>query len=121
MSLGRRMGIFIGCLTIVVGAVVQATATNLAAFMIGRLMLGVGAALGPSAALPYVCEMAHPSFRGAMTGIYTTFWSVGSIPGTFIPYATSYIAGPMSWRIPLAIQCMYSGIVLLFIFFLPEV
>jgi hypothetical protein len=30
-----------------------------------------------------VSEMAHPSFRGAMTGIYTTFYFVGAIPGTF--------------------------------------
>ncbi|RDW89667.1 putative MFS lactose protein [Coleophoma cylindrospora] len=86
---GRRWGMFFGAAVIIIGACVQATAQNLAAFMIGRFMLGVGAALGPSAALPYVSEMAHPSFRGSMTGVYTTFYYVGAIPGTFIPYGTS--------------------------------
>lgn len=80
---GRRWGMFFGAAVIIVGTIIQATSTNLAAFMIGRFMLGVGAALGPSAALPYVSEMAHPAFRGSMTGVYTTFYWIGAIPGTF--------------------------------------
>ncbi|PQE28613.1 MFS lactose permease protein [Rutstroemia sp. NJR-2017a WRK4] len=51
---GRRWGMFLGAAIIIVGAVVQATSTSLAAFMIGRFMLGVGAAMGPSSALPYL-------------------------------------------------------------------
>ncbi|KAF7898873.1 uncharacterized protein EAF01_008086 [Botrytis porri] len=117
---GRRWGMFLGAGVIIVGAIVQATSQNLAAFMIGRFMLGVGAAMGPSSALPYVSEMAHPSFRGAMTGVYTTFYFVGAIPGTFIPYATSYINGSQAWRIPLWLQMTFSGIVFLLVLFLPE-
>ncbi|THV46703.1 hypothetical protein BGAL_0366g00100 [Botrytis galanthina] len=117
---GRRWGMFLGAGVIIVGAIVQATSQNLAAFMIGRFMLGVGAAMGPSSALPYVSEMAHPSFRGAMTGVYTTFYFVGAIPGTFIPYATSYINGSQAWRIPLWLQMTFSGIVFISVLFLPE-
>ncbi|KAI9729154.1 MAG: hypothetical protein M1834_007061 [Cirrosporium novae-zelandiae] len=101
---GRRVGMFIGAATIIIGACVQASSHNLGGFMAGRFIVGVGAALGPSAALPYVSEMAHPSFRGAMTGVYTTFYFVGSIPGTFVPYGTSFINGTRSWRIPLWLQ-----------------
>ncbi|KAF7880349.1 uncharacterized protein EAF02_007195 [Botrytis sinoallii] len=117
---GRRWGMFLGAGVIIVGAIVQATSQNLGAFMIGRFMLGVGAAMGPSSALPYVSEMAHPSFRGAMTGVYTTFYFVGAIPGTFIPYATSYIHGSQAWRIPLWLQMNFSGIVFILVLFLPE-
>lgn len=88
---GRRWGMFFGAVVIIVGACIQASAQNLAAFMIGRFMLGVGAALGPSAALPYVSEMAHPTFRGSMTGVYTTFYFVGAIPGTFSKFSTFYM------------------------------
>ncbi|KAI9743635.1 MAG: hypothetical protein M1818_002951 [Claussenomyces sp. TS43310] len=109
---GRRWGMFFGAAIIIIGSIVQATSQNLAAFMIGRFLLGVGAALGPSAALPYVSEMAHPSFRGSMTGVYTTFYFVGAIPGTFIPYGTSYLVSTEAWRIPLWLQMVYSGIVL---------
>lgn len=117
---GRRWGMFLGAGVIIVGAIIQATSKSLAAFMIGRFLLGVGAAMGPSSALPYVSEMAHPSFRGAMTGVYTTFYFVGAIPGTFIPYGTSYINGSQAWRIPLWLQMTFSGIVFVSVLFLPE-
>jgi MFS family permease len=117
---GRRFGMFFGAVVIIVGTCVQGTSQNLAAFMIGRFMIGVGAALGPSAALPYVSEMAHPAFRGAMTGGYTTFWYVCAIPGTFVPYGTSYIAGTLSWRIPVWLQMMFSGVVACGVLWLPE-
>ncbi|KAM3083404.1 hypothetical protein ACMFMG_004055 [Clarireedia jacksonii] len=67
-----------------------------------------------------VSEMAHPSFRGAMTGIYTTFYFVGAIPGTFVPYGTSYISSSQAWRIPLWLQMTFSGVVLFSVLFLPE-
>ncbi|CCD48354.1 hypothetical protein BofuT4_P107380.1 [Botrytis cinerea T4] len=38
---GRRWGMFLGAGVIIIGAIVQATSQNLAAFMIGRFMLGM--------------------------------------------------------------------------------
>jgi hypothetical protein len=38
--------------------------------------------------------MAHPAFRGAMTGVYTTFYFVGAIPGTFSSYPTIFSSEP---------------------------
>jgi hypothetical protein len=52
---------------------------------------------------------------------YNTFWFIGGIPGTFIPYGTSTIAGSNSWRIPVWLQMTFSGIVLVFSLWLPEV
>jgi hypothetical protein len=52
---------------------------------------------------------------------YNTFWFIGGIPGTFIPYGTSTIAGSNSWRIPIWLQMSFSGIVVCFTLFLPEV
>ncbi|KAM0158784.1 hypothetical protein ACHAPG_003960 [Botrytis cinerea] len=57
---GRRWGMFLGAGVIIIGAIVQATSQNLAAFMIGRFMLGVGAAMGPSSALPYLTMFSSP-------------------------------------------------------------
>ncbi len=112
---------FSGALTIVVGTCVQATSQNLAAFMIGRFILGFGVAISASSGPAYVSEMAHPSYRGVMTGLYNTFWFVGGIPGTFVPYGTSKIEGNNSWRIPVWLQMTFAGIVLVFSLLLPEV
>ncbi|ORY17422.1 general substrate transporter [Clohesyomyces aquaticus] len=117
---GRKWGMFLGCLIIVVGTCVQATCHNLGGFMGGRFILGFGVAITSTAGPAYASEMAHPAYRGVLTGIFNTFWFVGGIPGTFVPYGTSTMAGTISWRIPIWLQMIFSGMVLFASPFLPE-
>ncbi|KAF2795406.1 general substrate transporter [Melanomma pulvis-pyrius CBS 109.77] len=117
---GRKWGMFIGCLIIIIGTCIQATCTNLGGFMGGRFVLGFGVAITSTAGPAYASEMAHPAYRGVLTGIFNTFWFVGGIPGTFIPYGTSELAGTTSWRIPVWLQMIFAGVVLFCSPFLPE-
>ncbi|KAH7078303.1 hypothetical protein FB567DRAFT_132151 [Paraphoma chrysanthemicola] len=117
---GRKWGMFIGCSIIMVGACVQATCTNLGGFMGGRFVLGFGVAITSTAGPAYVSEMAHPVYRGVCTGVFNTFWYVGGIPGSFVPYGTNNIPGTQSWRIPVWLQMVFAGIVLVCSPFLPE-
>lgn len=111
---------FIGSLLIVIGTCIQATSQNLSQFMGGRFIVGFGVAITSSAGPAYVSEMAHPAYRGVMTGVYNCFWFIGGIPGAFVPAATEPLVGSKAWRIPLWVQMVYSCIVLLGIFLLPE-
>jgi MFS family permease len=111
---------FSGALIIIVGTCIQASSHGLGQFMGGRFILGFGVAITASAGPAYVSEMAHPSYRGAMTGAYNTFWYLGGIPGTFVPYGTEVIQGTNSWRIPIWLQMVFSGIVVVAAPFLPE-
>lgn len=88
--------------------------------MCGRFTLGFGVAITSCAGPTYVSELAHPSYRGLLTGVYNTFWFVGGIPGTFIPYGTNKFEGSISWRIPIWCQMIGAGIVLISSPFLPE-
>jgi MFS family permease len=117
---GRKWGMFIGCSIIMVGACVQATCTNLGGFMGGRFVLGFGVAITSTAGPAYVSEMAHPVYRGVCTGVFNTFWYVGGIPGSFVPFGTQHIEGTQSWRIPLWLQMVFAGTVLVCSPFLPE-
>ncbi|KAL2846317.1 general substrate transporter [Aspergillus pseudodeflectus] len=117
---GRRMGMAIGALWIIIGTLVQATCHNLGGFMAGRFLLGFGVATCATAGPAYVSEMAHPAYRGVMTGLYNVMWFGGGIPGTFIPWRTSMIEGTQSWRIPVWLQMVFSGLVLLLCFTIPE-
>jgi MFS family permease len=117
---GRKWGMFIGTAIIMVGACVQATCTNLGGFMGGRFVLGFGVAITSTAGPAYVSEMAHPVYRGVCTGVFNTFWYVGGIPGSFVPYGTSRIQTTMAWRIPIWLQMIFAGIVLVCSPFLPE-
>ncbi|PWY83558.1 general substrate transporter [Aspergillus heteromorphus CBS 117.55] len=117
---GRKIGMALGAIFIIIGTVVQATCHNLGGFMAGRFILGFGVAISATAGPAYVSEMAHPSYRGAMTGLYNVLWFGGGIPGTFIPWRTSQLQGTMSWRIPIWVQMVFSGLVLVFCPFIPE-
>lgn len=118
---GRRVGMALGAIFIIIGTIVQATCHNLGGFMAGRFILGFGVATSATAGPAYVSEIAHPAYRGAMTGLYNVLWFGGGIPGTFIPWRTSSIEGNMSWRIPIWLQMVFSGLVLCFCFTVPEV
>ena len=79
---GRRAGMFIGALTIIIGTVVQGTTSatgSLGQFMAGRFMLGFGVSIAASGGPIYVVEVCHPAYRGVVTALYNTFWYV--VPG----------------------------------------
>lgn len=66
---GRRVCIFVGCLIVLIGTAVQASAHEKGQFIGGRFVLGFGAALASAAGPAYTVEMAHPSYRGTMAGM----------------------------------------------------
>lgn len=67
---GRRIGMASGAVVIIVGAVVCTTATHIAQFIVGRLILGFGIAIVQIAAPSYCMEISPPHWRGRCTGIY---------------------------------------------------
>ncbi|KAH6695675.1 general substrate transporter [Plectosphaerella plurivora] len=117
---GRRMGMFVGAVVIIIGSCVQATSKTIGQFMGGRFLLGFGVSYCCIAAPTYVSEIAHPKWRGTLTGLYNCMWPVGAIIAGWVTYGASYITGNDGWRIPVWIQLVTSGIVALFVWFLPE-
>lgn len=117
---GRRWGMFIGATIIILGTCVQAPSTSLTMFMCGRFILGFGVSICCSAAPAYVAEIAHPAWRGTITGLYNTFWFIGSITATFTLYGTNKITSNLEWRLPIWLQMSFSGAVVLGCLFCPE-
>ncbi len=66
---GRRVCIFVGCLIVLIGTAVQASAHARGQFIGGRFVLGFGAALASAAGPAYTVELAHPAYRGTMAGM----------------------------------------------------
>lgn len=118
--LGRRWGMFVGALIVIVGTCVQAPCTNRGQFLAGRFVLGFGVSFCCVSAPCYVSEMAHPSWRGTLTGLYNCTWYIGSIIASWVVYGCSYIDTLHAWRIPIWCQMITSGIVVLGVFWLPE-
>lgn len=117
---GRRAGMFTGSCIIIVGTCIQAPAVNMGMFLTGRFLLGFGVSFCCVSAPCYVSELAHPKWRGTMTGLYNTMWYIGSIIASWTCYGTNYIEGNGAWRIPIWLQLVSSIIVAGGAFFLPE-
>ncbi|UKZ72544.1 hypothetical protein TrVFT333_000174 [Trichoderma virens FT-333] len=96
----------IGAFVYAVGAAVQSSASKLPAFIVGRLIQGIGEGLFVSNVWVQVSEMSPTRVRGTLTALPQFTIVVGVVSGFFICYGTSRL-GPstsLSWRIPLAIS-----------------
>lgn len=111
---GRRICIFVGCLLVIVGTAIQATAHEKGHFIGGRFVLGFGASIASAAGPAYTVELAHPAYRGTMAGMYNNFWWLGNILAGWTTYGTNLHLGESSWawRIPTIVQCILPTIVM---------
>lgn len=90
--LGRRAGMFIGSFLIIIGTCIQAPSTTHGMFLGGRFVLGFGVSFCCVSAPCYVSEMAHPKWRGTLTGLYNCTWYIGSIIASWVVYGCSYLS-----------------------------
>ncbi|KAI1825747.1 general substrate transporter [Xylaria intraflava] len=115
--------IWIGCIGVIVGTIITSLAKTLPTFIGGRFLLAFFATLTTTAAPVYLVELSPPAYRGTIAGSFNTFYYVGSIFATSAVYAChKYLAdqGDLDWRIPLWLQLVCAGIVVLVIKFFPE-
>ncbi|KAG7118871.1 Lactose permease like protein [Verticillium longisporum] len=120
-TFGRRMGMATGAIFIIIGSIVQASSTTLAAFIGGRFIVGFGVPQCTTAAPMYIVEMAFPTWRGLAGGLYNVLgWYIGSLTASWSCYGLANIQGNMSWRIPYIIQAIPATIVVVLAFFIPE-
>ena len=103
-NFGRRFGMFIGCLVVVIGTIIGGTSNNLGQFLGSRFLLGWGYSIAASAAPAYVVEISHPAYRGVLTGLYNCQYYVGSITAAGVVRATVHYSGSSAWRVPSTLQ-----------------
>jgi sugar porter (SP) family MFS transporter len=101
---GRTRMIALGSLVFGIGASLETTAVNLAMFILGRCLKGVGEGIFLMTVYVLVAEISPAKQRGVVTNIAQIMISTGIVLGYFICYATQVLNGQLSWRLPLAIQ-----------------
>ncbi|KAG9238915.1 general substrate transporter [Amylocarpus encephaloides] len=120
---GRRFGMWIGCLLVIIGTIIQGVATRAEGtkqFMGGRFLLGFGVNIVTAAGPMYVVEVSHPAYRGLVTAIFNCFWFTGSIMASGVARGGLNAGGNLSWRLIIWIQLMFSSIIFILAYFLPE-
>ncbi|GAB7353158.1 hypothetical protein MBLNU459_g3691t1 [Dothideomycetes sp. NU459] len=125
--LGRRGGMFLGAMFIIVGTITQGSTSHLSnykaathQFMGGRFLLGFGVSIVASAGPMYVVEVVHPAQRGVVTALYNTFWFTGSIVASGAGRGALNLTGNITWLLPTWLQLLFSCFIVVFIFWMPE-
>ncbi|KAH8660476.1 general substrate transporter [Xylariales sp. PMI_506] len=117
---GRRWGVTVGSIIMIVGSIIQSESINFNMFVASRFILGFGLSFATTAAPSFVSELSHPKDRVTMAAICNTCWFLGSIIAAWITYGTKRIDSTWSWRIPSLLQMAPSLVQLSAIWFLPE-
>ncbi|RQM04614.1 hypothetical protein DH86_00004081, partial [Scytalidium sp. 3C] len=105
--LGRRFGVVLGCVIMILGVVMVSIGHHIALFAVGRCILGFGLGIA--------------QHRAAYTTIYNALWYVGSFLGAMVTLGTNKIVGSdWSWRVPCLLQALPSVCQLVFIWTVPE-
>lgn len=118
--LGRRSGILIGCLIMILGVVLQSVSINIQMFIAARFFIGFGVAIAHGSSPLLITELVHPQHRAIFTSIYNTMWYIGAIVAAWLTFGTLQIPSNWAWRVPSIVQAFPSLIQLAFIYFVPE-
>lgn len=118
--IGRRPTIIIGCGIFSIAAICEIASTALPLMVAGRFIAGLGVGFISATIILYVSEIAPRKIRGAMVSGYQFCICVGVLLANCVVYATKDRDDTGSYRIPIGIQFLWSTILTIGLFLLPE-
>ncbi|OBA21718.1 general substrate transporter [Metschnikowia bicuspidata var. bicuspidata NRRL YB-4993] len=121
-ALGRLKVIFIGSIIMIVGGALQAGSTDVAFLAVSRVISGVGNGFLTSTVPLYAAECSKALSRGKTLCIQGCLITFGICVSYWIDFAFYFTEdlGEISFRFPIAFQCVFPIIIIFFIFRLPE-
>jgi sugar porter (SP) family MFS transporter len=121
--IGRRYSLMLFSVIFLIGAAVQVGSHHqIGTIYAGRVIAGLGIG-GMSSITPvFVSENCPPEQRGRIAGLFQEFLVIGSTFAYWLDYgvALRIPEGTSQWRIPVAIQLIPGGLMLIGLFFLKE-
>lgn len=106
---GRRRAIMFGAVWMVVGAIIQAASTSVGVMILGRVVCGLGMGIINSTVGVLQAEMSPAISRGQLIAIDLVILNCGIVLSYWIDYGFNYsgLTGNVTWRVPLALQCVF--------------
>ncbi|KAF5547112.1 sugar transporter STL1 [Fusarium mexicanum] len=119
-KLGRRRSVFIGCVFLIIGAVLQAASFTRAMMIVGRIVAGVGMGTINSTVPVMQAEFSPKSSRGIFVCAQLSTLNFGILLVYWIDYALSSHTSSYAWRIPVILQCVPILAIMGLLFVIPE-
>jgi MFS family permease len=126
--LSRRAAIQVGAFIFICGAILQATAVNIAHLCVGRVIAGVAIGICSAIVPVYQSEIAPKEIRGRVVSLQQWAITWGILIQFFIQYGASKVDGgaknpnqsEKAFRIPWGIQIVPAALLLFGLFFFPR-
>ncbi|OPB44720.1 hypothetical protein A0O28_0088570 [Trichoderma guizhouense] len=119
-KLGRRWGIIIGDVGIIVAVIGQCFCKTAVQFLGTRLVLGFFSLFNSISSTALLSELAHPRQRAIVGALFNTFFFVGAITAAWTSFGSHSIDNSWSWRTPVITQLFWTSVQLVFVLFTPE-
>ncbi|KAJ4022496.1 hypothetical protein NW752_000300 [Fusarium irregulare] len=119
-KLGRRRSILIGCIVLIIGAVLQAASFSRAMMIVGRIVSGLGLGTVNSTVPVMQAEFSPKSSRGIYVCAQLSTLNFGIFLVYWIDYALSSHTGSYAWRVPVILQCVPIIIIICLLTIIPE-
>ncbi|GAB7341820.1 hypothetical protein MBLNU457_g0145t2 [Dothideomycetes sp. NU457] len=117
---GRLAIISTGAFLFAIGGIMQAGASTLTVFNIGRALYGLGMSTWLSTVAVYISEIAPSARRGTLVAVPQLMTTFDICAGYFTCYGSSHLESNCSWRMPAIISTVLAGILSGSCFFLPQ-
>lgn len=119
-KLGRRISLIIAVAIFSFGVLLQTLAMAIPLLVVGRLLAGVGVGIVSVLVPLYQSEMAPKWIRGTLVCAYQFAITIGLLLAAIVNIFTEKMTNATAFRIPLAMQFIWAGILLLGLILLPE-
>lgn len=117
---GRKTGVWLGYVFLVLSVSLQAAAQNAAEFILGRLFVGVASAWFGNSIPLLINELSYPTHRGIMNAMYNCGWYIGGTLAAWITFGTRDYDNSWAWRIPSLCQAICPFVALPAFLLVPE-
>ncbi|KAJ6096238.1 hypothetical protein N7486_006984 [Penicillium sp. IBT 16267x] len=119
-KLGRRKSIYIGCVFVMVGTVLQVTARVIPHLMVGRVVTGVGVGIMTSIVPTWQSEVSDAGNRGVYLTIQSANINTGFFLSNWITLGASFAKSELQWIFPICVQLIFATYLLVSVPFLVE-
>ncbi|KIW06943.1 uncharacterized protein PV09_02604 [Verruconis gallopava] len=109
---GRKWTMIGGCVVLIIGGALCSGSVNIAMFIVGRGIAGLGSGILACVVPMYQAEVSTPETRGAMVSVTGIAYALGYCLAGWLGYACSFMSGSdkhaqFAWRFPLSFQCFF--------------
>lgn len=103
---GRKPGVYMGFVFLVLGAAMQTAAQNDTTFIVSRLFVGAAAGFWAVGAPLLINEIAYPTHRAIASALFMCGFYVGAVVAAWVTYGIRNSTSSWGWRLPSILQVL---------------